>query len=179
MIHLSQGPKWSDTVFLSNQLCAGRLKEWVCNKCIWSLRQKVTLGWNHSAVTVVRSSHAHSLPPVHFIFSDDLNENASWFPSPTAQPPPMTASLVDCTGVMCCLLHSRMIYSLEGKKINKQAVSTPALCLEGKWMASWGFYLPSTLLMPHNPGWKTARSEEKKLFYCGGKRGEKEGGSRK
>lgn len=169
------------TVFLSNQLCAGCLKERLCDKCIWSPGPKVTLGWNHFAVTVVRSSHARSLPPIHFIFSDDLNENASWFPFPTAQHPrpPMTASLVDCTGVMCCLLHSRMIYSLEGKKINKQAVSTPALCLEGKWMVSRGFYLPSTLPMPRNPGWKAATSEGKKLFYCGGKKGGEGGGSRK
>ena len=36
----------------------------------------------------------------------------------------------DCAGVMRCLLYSRVIYSFEGKKINKQTESTLPFVLE-------------------------------------------------
>lgn len=80
------------------------------------------------------------LPSALLIFCGDLNEKDSWlvsFPfSSVSYTEKQAASLADCTGVICCLNYSRIIYSFEGKK-NKQAKFTPALCLRRNgWVPS-------------------------------------------
>ena len=84
------------------------------------------------------------LPPAHFIFCDDLNEKDSWFPSPSAQSPTQTNRLHAWqTALGLCAVSSTQEWSIALKeKINKQAKSTPALCLRGNRWVPWLPCLP-------------------------------------
>lgn len=121
------------SVFLSNQLCAGCLKKWECGNSGRRLGQKVKLGWNYSAVTLVRSSYAH--PPanrsLHFQWWPKWERQSVSFPS--AQSPTQTNRLCPWqTALGLCAVSSTQEWAIASKeKINKQAKSTPALCLGG------------------------------------------------
>ena len=125
------------------------------------LGQKAKLQWEYSALGVAKPS---PLPPTHSVFSADLNDKDSWFPSPSSQSPTQTnRPWPRPTALGLRAVSSTQGWSIASEEKNQQTSRVhPALCLGGNGWAPQLLPPPLSVTLPWVPG----REQPEKKRSC-------------